>query len=124
MKQTLSEAQKEDVLEHLAALQNANRFEENSRKYKILEYLVKAELEGNGDRLKAYAIGVDVLNRGSSFDPSTDSIVRVEIARLRTALELHYLSNPSKIRFEIPKGMTQPLDPGRLDVESVPVSFL
>lgn len=108
MKQTLSEAQKEDVLEHLAALQNANGFEENSRKYKILEYLVKAELEGNGDRLKAYAIGVDVLNRGSSFDPSTDSIVRVEIARLRTALDLQYLSNPSRIRFEVPKGTYRP----------------
>ncbi len=72
----------------------------------LLEYLVDAELSGDGERVKGYAIGVNALGRDPSFDPSTDAIVRVQVGRLRSALDYYYattgVNNP--IRIDIPKG--------------------
>lgn len=72
----------------------------------LLRYLVEATLAGDPDRLKGYAIGVDVFERGSGFDPGTDPIVRVQAGRLRKLLETYYLTagQGDPIRIEIPKG--------------------
>ena len=80
------------------------------RRYDLLDYLVREELEGRGENLKAYAIALDVLGRNEDFDPATDSIVRVEIARLRDALELHYArsTDPNEPAINIPKGSYRP----------------
>ncbi|SMP35091.1 tetratricopeptide repeat protein [Shimia sagamensis] len=108
MKTPFSDEQRAAIAEHLATLRSTKEFAEGSRKYRILEYLVTAETEGNGDRLKAYAIGVDVLDRRADFDPSEDSIVRVEMARLRTALSIFYHTHQTGLRIEIPKGTYRP----------------
>ncbi len=108
MKTPFSDEQIAAIKEHLAVLRSTKEFAERSRKYRILEYLVAAETEGNGDRLKAYAIGVDVLDRRTDFDPSEDSIVRVEMARLRTALSIFYHTHQTGLRIEIPKGTYRP----------------
>lgn len=81
------------------------------RRYDLLDYLVSEELEGRGENLKAYAIALDVLGRSEDFDPATDSIVRVEVARLRDALELHYArsADPNEPRISIPKGSYRPV---------------
>lgn len=72
----------------------------------LLRYLVDATLAGDAQRLKGYAIGVDVFERGADFDPATDPIVRVQVGRLRKLLEAYYLSTgkDDPIRFEIAKG--------------------
>ncbi|SLN33192.1 hypothetical protein AQS8620_01127 [Aquimixticola soesokkakensis] len=59
-----------------------------SRANKLLRYLVRCEVTGTP--VKAYAIAVDVLGRSRDFDPSTDSIVRVEIGRLRKLLDAYF----------------------------------
>lgn len=84
---------------------------EQSRLRALLSYLVEEEIAGRGDRLKAYSIATDVLGRGPGFDPSTDSIVRVEVARLRQALALHAASAGRGVDMiiEIPKGQYQPV---------------
>ncbi|MEL7381916.1 MAG: hypothetical protein AAFY73_15325, partial [Pseudomonadota bacterium] len=81
------------------------------RRYDLLDYLVREELEGRGESLKAYAIALDVLGRGDDFDPATDSIVRVEVARLRDALELYYARSTAKDepKITIPKGGYKPV---------------
>ena len=81
------------------------------RRYDLLDYLVQEELEGRGEHLKAYAIGLDVLGRSQNFDPTSDSIVRVEVGRLRDALELHYArsNDPSEPIISIPKGSYRPI---------------
>jgi adenylate cyclase len=66
---------------------------ESDRLRALLRYLVTEEIEGRGDRLKAFSIATDVFGRGSTFDPQTDSIVRVEVGRLRKALELYYATD-------------------------------
>lgn len=51
-----------------------------------------------------------MLGRGADFDPQSDSIVRVEMGRLRTALDLYYASEGAEdsVRFEIAKGGYRP----------------
>lgn len=73
----------EDLLN--AALASA-KFRDSPRQRELLRYLIAEELAGRGDKLDAYAIAFDVLNRDSSFDPATDSNVRVEMHRLRQNL--------------------------------------
>src|SRR5215831_9772169 len=57
---------------------------------RFLGYIVDHTIGGKSDALKEYAIGVDVFDRGESFDPKTDTIVRVQARRLRSKLEEYY----------------------------------
>jgi tetratricopeptide (TPR) repeat protein len=77
----------------------------------LLEYIMQAEQRGAGDALKAYTIGIDVLNRPTDFDPAIDSSVRVEMGRLRTALAIFEGSDDPKsdIVVEIPVGSYRPI---------------
>ena len=94
----------------LADVMGAGVFGANSRQPRLLRYLVQTELEGRGERLKAYAIATEALGRGEDFDPATDSIVRVEINRLRQSLAHYYATEGSDARLiiEIPKGQYRP----------------
>jgi TolB-like protein len=73
---------------------------------RLLRYTVEQGLEGRGDRLKEYSLGVDVLGRGPRFDPRVDSVVRVEASRLRSRLAEYYRTEGADdpIRIEIPRG--------------------
>lgn len=62
---------------------------------KLLVYLTEQTLAGNV-RLKAYEIAVSGLKRSADFDPATDSYPRVQVARLRHALETFYARHPDK----------------------------
>lgn len=72
----------------------------------LLRYLVDATLAGDAERIRGYAIGVDVFDRGVDFDPATDPIVRVQAGRLRKLLDAYYQTagQDDPIRIEIPKG--------------------
>ena len=76
----------------------------------LLNYVVSKELDGKGDQIKAYSIAIDVLGRPDDFDPSTDSIVRVEFNRLRQGLAHYYAvtDRDAKLRIDIPKGTYRP----------------
>jgi tetratricopeptide (TPR) repeat protein len=82
----------------------------NSKLPAILTYLVEQELAGKGETLKGFSIATDVLGRDSSFDPGTDSIVRVELRRLRQALKLYYATdgNADPVKIDIPSGTYRP----------------
>jgi len=56
----------------------------------FLRFVVETVLDGQGDRLKGYTVGVEALGRSADFDPQTDPIVRVEAGRLRRALARYY----------------------------------
>lgn len=77
----------------------------------MLRYIINEEQSGRGDRLKAFAIAQDVLGRGQDFDPQTNSIVRVEMARLRRALDLYFATagQDEPIAIRIPKGGYRPV---------------
>lgn len=81
-------------------------FAASPRMQALLRHLVTATLAGEGERLKGYAIGVDVFERDESFDPQTDSIVRVQTGRLRQLLNRYYHEDGAQdpVRIAIPKG--------------------
>src|SRR5262249_53127414 len=82
----------------------------SDRQRRLIQYLVTEELEGRGDRIKAVAIATDVLGRSADFDPQTDSIVRVEMGRIRQALDLYYATQGANdpVRIKIEKGSYRP----------------
>jgi TolB-like protein len=90
---------------------------------RFLRYVVERTLAGEADRLKEYAIGVDVFDRREDYDPRVDSIVRVEAARLRTKVDEYYnqrgLDDPIVIRLR--RGSYIPVFEGR-PVASLPQS--
>ena len=55
----------------------------------FLRHVVERTLDGEGDRVKAYTIGVEALGKPAGFDPQTDPSVRVLAKRVRDALDDH-----------------------------------
>lgn len=82
----------------------------DSNPARLLTYVVAETAAGRADRLKAVTIGQDVFRRGANFDASSDSIVRVEMKRLREILD-HYYSTAGEqdpVRISVPKGTYVP----------------
>ena len=86
-------------------------FASADRMKRFLRFVVQETLEGKGDDLNEYMLGVEVYDRDKTFDPRVDSIVRVDAGRLRSKLREFYESKGggSSIRIEIPKGGYKPL---------------
>jgi hypothetical protein len=78
---------------------------EASRRNRTFLRAVDETLAGRGDRIKAYVIGTNVLQRDEAFDPQSDPIVRIEASRLWRSLERYYLlaRQDDPIRIDIPK---------------------
>ncbi len=77
-----------------------------------LRYVIEETLEGRSDRIKAYSIAIDVLNKPEEFDPSANPIVRVLAGRLREALTKYYDSDSGlkqPIVITVPKGSYVPV---------------
>ena len=79
----------EETAELNAVLKSA-AFSRSRNLSNILSYLYDRHFSGAADGITEYSIGVEALKRGQDFDPSTDSIVRVEVSRLRRRLDEFY----------------------------------
>lgn len=100
----------DDVRRTVEAIVASGLLGAGDRRANLLRYLVEKELKGAGSKLKAFSIAIDVLGRDASFDPSTDSIVRSEVGRLRDALRLYFaeMAGSEDVVIEIPKGTYRP----------------
>lgn len=56
----------------------------------ILRYVCQEHAQGRASLIKEYNIAVQALGRPQDFDPSQDSVVRVEVSRLRKRLQQFY----------------------------------
>ena len=86
-------------------------FRQVDRLKRFLGFIVQESLEGRGDQLKEYVIGVQVFDKDSSFDPRADPIVRVQARRLRARLDRYYREeggNDATV-IELPKGGYAPV---------------
>ncbi|WP_089936577.1 tetratricopeptide repeat protein [Candidatus Entotheonella palauensis] len=93
------------ILKQCNTLLSDSNFKASSRLKRLLKYLVEETLAGRGHELKAYKIATEILDRKTTFDPETDPIVRVEMRRLRRALEHYYAGQGSTpVRITIPLG--------------------
>ena len=72
----------------------------------LLSYLCEKMLAGETAQIKEYSIALDVFGRRETFDQDTDSIVRVQVNRLRKRLAEYYASEGAQheIRISIPIG--------------------
>src|SRR5579863_4887760 len=72
----------------------------------LLSYLAERSIAGTADSLKEYTVGLDVFAKPSSYDPRTESTVRMHVARLRQKLSEYYHTEgvDDPIIVDLPKG--------------------
>lgn len=95
--ETLSDAEAEQELERLLT---DPRLELPQRGRACLRYLANAKFRGE-TKADAYAMARELFNRDRDFNPVHDPIVRIEIARLRRALEQYYQSHGRMVSAQI-----------------------
>jgi len=95
------------TLEKLLA---SETFARSERARELLRYLVEQELSGRADRLKGFAIAVDVFGRDADFDSASDAVVRVQAGRLRELLAQYFATEgvAEPIRITVPRGSYVP----------------
>ena len=69
-----------EVEKELERICSAVHFRTSKRACEFLRYVVRVTLDGRVDSLKERSIGIDLLGRDTSYDPSSDAIVRVRAA--------------------------------------------
>ncbi|MBS1829192.1 MAG: hypothetical protein JST93_28075 [Acidobacteria bacterium] len=77
---------------------------------KLLRYLCEKTFEGRVHEIKEFSIATEVYGRGETFGEKRDSVVRVEVSRLRKRLVNYYSSEGAHqtLRIVIPPGTYQP----------------
>jgi adenylate cyclase len=98
--------QESDILAALKRVLDSAEFSRSKRAGAFLHFVVEEKLAGRGDRLKAFSIAREVYGRDETFDPRTDTIVRVEAGRLRSRLAVYYetAGHDDPVRIDVPKG--------------------
>ncbi len=86
----MDDAQRQRVVEQLGRILSSSTFSGSERHRRFLSFVVEETLKGDTDKLNEFVLGFEVFNRGESFDPRVDSIVRVEARRLRERLKKYY----------------------------------
>ena len=73
---------------------------------RLLTYLADKTLSGEADRLKEYTVAVDALGKPTTYDPRHDSVVRIQVGRLRVKMGEYYQSEglADPIVVTLPKG--------------------
>lgn len=94
----------------LDRLLSSDALKSSPRTRRLLVHLVKKTLNGEEIDLQGYAIGLDVFDRPETFDPQTDSIVRVQAGRLRKLLAAYYAGEgkDDPLVIGLPKGTYVP----------------
>ena len=89
---------------------SSEKFSRSKRLRSLLRFTVNQTLQGNADTLKEYVIGTEVLKKPDSYDPRSDSLVRVLASRLRVKLREYYHNGGSEdpLVIEFPKGKYVP----------------
>ncbi len=67
----------------------------------ILRYVCQEYTQGRASLIKEYNIAVQALGRAEDFDPSQDSVVRVEVSRLRKRLQQFYEAEGASHRIHL-----------------------
>jgi TolB-like protein len=85
-----SDSRIEEIRAYVADLLTKPAFAASGRRGQLLHYLVQHTLRGDADKVNEYAIGLDVFDKPTSFDPRIESVVRTEFSRLRQKLKDYY----------------------------------
>ena len=96
----------EDIQKQLNKIVHSKVFRHSSALQRLLQYLISRSIEDPFGDIKEYTIGTEVFDRGPNYDPQTDTIVRVQVHRLRLKVKEYYESEGTKdpIVVDVPKG--------------------
>ncbi len=101
---------------HVARVTSNELFVGAERLCRFLHFTVESKLNGREADVKEYTLGREVFDRGETYDPRLDPIVRVEARRLRSRLAEYY-GGPGRdeaLRLEYPKGSYLPVVSGAI----------
>jgi TolB-like protein/Flp pilus assembly protein TadD len=100
----------EEVLEELQRISSSKAFRNAAGQLAFLRYTVEEFLQGRGDQIKEYTIGLEAFHRKESFDPRRDNTVRVKAQKLRWSLAKYYEEEGREdpIHIEFPIGSYKP----------------
>jgi tetratricopeptide (TPR) repeat protein len=98
------------IRSHLERVLSSATFATADSLRRLLRFVVEEAIAGRGEDVKEYSLGVSVLDRGASFDPKADPIVRVQMRRLREHLTRYYDAEGHNdlLIIDIPKGRYLP----------------
>jgi serine/threonine-protein kinase len=101
----------EKVSAELNRILASKSFRQADRLKRFLTYVVEETIAGRGERLKEFAVGMEVFGKDKSFDPRNDPIVRVQARRLRAQLTRYYREEgqDDELVIELPKGGYAPV---------------
>jgi hypothetical protein len=110
---TAASPQSVDLGEQRAELRSvlgSSHFARAPKLAQLLTYLCERLFAGDVAHIKEYSIGVELFQRGESFDQNSDSIVRVEANRLRKRLAEYYAGEGAahRLHITIPVGQYVP----------------
>ena len=96
--------------EELRAVVASRTFQHSQRLARLLQYVCSKAVLGEADQVTEYTIAVDVFGKPEGFRESKDSIVRVEVHRLRKRLGDFYAGEGAdhRLRIVIPPGSYGP----------------
>jgi len=99
-----------EVEQELERICQSSFFRSSKRSCEFLRYVVRVALDGRIDSLKERSIGIDLLGRDISYDPSSDATVRVRANEVRKRLASYYNAGPAAgaFRIELPVGSYVP----------------
>jgi hypothetical protein len=94
------------VRDQVSRLIRSKTFENSEVHRRLLQYLAEKAIAGEADRLKEYTIGLEAFEKPSTYDPKHDSIVRLQIGRLRQKLAAYYQTEAAgdQVLVSLPKG--------------------
>ncbi|MES1258668.1 MAG: malectin domain-containing carbohydrate-binding protein [Acidobacteriota bacterium] len=116
----------------LDAVLNSAEFQRAPALARLLRYLCEKSLEGKDHEIKEFSIATEVYGKDQNFGDKRDSLVRVEVSRLRKRLRTFYEGEGAghSLRIVIPAGTyrpdfeprdEQPEAPVRTEFEVAPV---
>ena len=94
------------VRRQLERIFQSPEFASSKRCQEFLRHVVEKTLAGHAEDLKERTIGIELLGRPSSYEPSTDASVRVKAGEVRKRLHMYY-SGPGSVdelRIELAAG--------------------
>ena len=96
----------EAIREQIDRLIRSKTFEASDVHRRLLQYLAEKSIAGDADRLKEYTVGLEAFGKPPTYDPKQDSIVRLQVGRLRQKLAVYYQgeANGDPVRVTLPKG--------------------
>ena len=94
------------VREELQRVLESGEFSSSKRCQEFLRYVVDKTLAGHADDLKERTIGVELLGRPTTYEPSIDASVRVKAGEVRKRLHLYYngAGLQDGLRIDLPAG--------------------